>query len=463
MPKTILLADDSVTIQKVVGISFASEDVVLLTVDNGDDAVSRAREARPDLVLADVMMPGRDGYDVCETLKADPELRHVPVLLLSGTFEPYDEERAGRAGADGHITKPFEAQALVDQVNALLARAASPMPASGDAPSDETVLVANPADGDPDGAFDFFDDEMARTAPSPAPSVSTLVDDDDDAAALELEAAVDEDGELVQLPSSSLQPHEARLPGDSQATALFVAPEPSPPLAGEWSRPGWVDEPGDAAPLSVPASEAATVSPPAMASEPASLEAPDAPADYEESFEFGFGEEEAAEARIATPRTESPEAAPFARAPAPQSDLVPDPFDEPAVADLATTDPLPNPPEGPLSKSLEVPPPIPEPMTSRFADPTPPPVPAAAAEVDALVAIPVGGAARPTALSEPIQKQLQETLEKIVWEAFGDVTERIVRDVIERVEAVAWEVIPQMTETLVREELRRLQDDSEES
>ena len=64
MPKTLLLADDSVTIQKVVGISFASEDITLITVDNGDDAIVKAREIRPDMVLADVVMPGKNGYEV---------------------------------------------------------------------------------------------------------------------------------------------------------------------------------------------------------------------------------------------------------------------------------------------------------------------------------------------------------------------------------------------------------------
>src|SRR5512134_3558664 len=156
MPKTILLADDSVTIQKVVGISFANEDVVLLTVDNGDDAVTRAREARPDLVLADIAMPGKDGYQVCEAIKSDPALRHVPVLLLSGTFESFDEARARNVGADGHITKPFEAQALVDRVNDLLARAESARPVGG---NDTTVVVSErpTASGD---AFDFFDEEF---------------------------------------------------------------------------------------------------------------------------------------------------------------------------------------------------------------------------------------------------------------------------------------------------------------
>ena len=95
MPKTLLLADDSVTIQKVVGLSFANEDVSLLTVDNGDDAISQVRAARPDIVLADVVMPGKNGYEVCEAIKSDPAFRHIPVLLLTGTFEALDDERHG--------------------------------------------------------------------------------------------------------------------------------------------------------------------------------------------------------------------------------------------------------------------------------------------------------------------------------------------------------------------------------
>src|ERR1700752_5366945 len=86
MPKSLLLADDSVTIQKVVGISFANEDIDITTVYNGRDAVAKARAIRPDTILADVVMPGMSGYEECETIKADPNLRHVPVLLLTGTF-----------------------------------------------------------------------------------------------------------------------------------------------------------------------------------------------------------------------------------------------------------------------------------------------------------------------------------------------------------------------------------------
>ena len=172
MPKTLLLADDSVTIQKVVGLTFANEDVTLVTVDNGDDAIARAKSMRPDLVLADVVMPGRNGYEVCEAIKTDPSLRHVPVLLLSGTFEAFDDERARRAGADGHITKPFEAQALVETVHRLLAQSASAPPAPA-APAP----VAAAAAGGADAGFDFFDDDLlgeGSQAAQPPAAASSL-------------------------------------------------------------------------------------------------------------------------------------------------------------------------------------------------------------------------------------------------------------------------------------------------
>jgi len=132
MPKTLLLADDSITIQKVVGITFASEDFKVTSVDNGEDAIARARELKPDVILADVVMPRRSGYEVCEAVKADPALRHIPVLLLAGTFEAFDEARARQAKADGHISKPFESGALIAKVKELVGgRPAAGAPAAG--------------------------------------------------------------------------------------------------------------------------------------------------------------------------------------------------------------------------------------------------------------------------------------------------------------------------------------------
>ncbi|NMB75391.1 MAG: response regulator, partial [Myxococcales bacterium] len=138
MAKKLLLADDSITIQRVVGITFANEDFEITTVDNGEDAVLKAKEIGPDIVLADVIMPKLNGYEVCRTIKADALLKNTPVLLLAGTFEAFDENRAREVGADGHITKPFESQALIDRVKQMLSGA----PAAAAAPQPRPAPVA---------------------------------------------------------------------------------------------------------------------------------------------------------------------------------------------------------------------------------------------------------------------------------------------------------------------------------
>lgn len=125
MAKKILLADDSITIQKVISITFASEDYDLIIVGDGDAAIKKAKEEKPDLVMADVAMPGKTGYEVCESLKNDPELGNIPVILLAGTFEPLNKEEAKKVKADDSIIKPFESQELIDKVRELLSKADS--------------------------------------------------------------------------------------------------------------------------------------------------------------------------------------------------------------------------------------------------------------------------------------------------------------------------------------------------
>ncbi len=120
MTRTILLADDSVTIRKVVELTFSDSDIRVEAVESGQEALERLERIQPDLVLADVVMPGPTGYEICERVKGSP--KPVPVLLLSGTFEPFDPERARACGADGHLVKPFESRTLVQRVEALLAR-----------------------------------------------------------------------------------------------------------------------------------------------------------------------------------------------------------------------------------------------------------------------------------------------------------------------------------------------------
>src|SRR5881392_1928986 len=88
MPQTLLLADDSVTIQRVIELTFADEDIKVVAVSDGDQAIARLDAAPPDIVLADIGMPGRNGYDVARYISRSPKLSHIPVVLLTGAFEP---------------------------------------------------------------------------------------------------------------------------------------------------------------------------------------------------------------------------------------------------------------------------------------------------------------------------------------------------------------------------------------
>src|SRR5512134_2893986 len=121
MPHKLLLADDSVTIQRVIELTFADEDVQVIAVGDGAQAIAHVQRDRPDIVLADVGMPERDGYEVAAFIKGSPELAHIPVLLLTGAFEPVDEARARAVGCDGVLVKPFEPQMVISRVRDLLA------------------------------------------------------------------------------------------------------------------------------------------------------------------------------------------------------------------------------------------------------------------------------------------------------------------------------------------------------
>ena len=99
MDHKILLADDSVTVQKIITLTFSDEGVDVIAVNNGDEAIKRLRRLRPALVMADISIPGRNGYEICEFVKAHPEMEDTPVILLVPAFEPFDEERARRIGA----------------------------------------------------------------------------------------------------------------------------------------------------------------------------------------------------------------------------------------------------------------------------------------------------------------------------------------------------------------------------
>jgi CheY-like chemotaxis protein len=118
----LLLADDSVTIQRVIELTFADEDVQVMAVSDGEQAIAAVDQRTPDIVLADVGMPGRDGYEVAQHIKNTPRLAHIPVVLLTGAFEPIDQARAEAVGCDGVLAKPFEPQLVIGRVKELLSR-----------------------------------------------------------------------------------------------------------------------------------------------------------------------------------------------------------------------------------------------------------------------------------------------------------------------------------------------------
>jgi CheY-like chemotaxis protein len=158
VPHTLLLADDSVTIQRVIELTFADEDVRVLAVSDGDQAIAAIDKTPPDIVLADVGMPGRDGYQVAEHIKRTPRLAHIPVVLLTGAFEPIDKARAAAVGCDGVLAKPFEPQLVIGRVKELLARPKNA--SSSDVQPSDLPLTLSPgaaAPADQPAAHDYFD------------------------------------------------------------------------------------------------------------------------------------------------------------------------------------------------------------------------------------------------------------------------------------------------------------------
>lgn len=120
----ILLVDDSPHAQRMGERILSEEGYEVVTVSNTDSALIRLDDVDPDVVLADVVMPGRTGYEICQYLKMSPRHRHVRVILTAGVLETLDEAAAARVEADGTLRKPFEASALIAAVKPLAEAAA---------------------------------------------------------------------------------------------------------------------------------------------------------------------------------------------------------------------------------------------------------------------------------------------------------------------------------------------------
>jgi len=194
--RTVLIADDSPTIQSKAKGILTGEGWEVVTVSNGVAAIKKLSAVKPLVILADVSMPGKDGYEVCEFVKNSPDLRHVPVVLVFSDMEPYDAERGARARADGTIRKksgvrdPFDHEELISTVAKCVAQAeaAAAAPQAVPAPPPEPAIVIEPVDLEPEIAAREVAPEFAALsegvafvepgleevpAPAPAPAPPT--------------------------------------------------------------------------------------------------------------------------------------------------------------------------------------------------------------------------------------------------------------------------------------------------
>jgi CheY-like chemotaxis protein len=257
VPHTLLLADDSVTIQRVIELTFADEDVQVVAVGDGDQAIERLEASPPDIVLADIGMPGKNGYEVAQYMKQSPRLAHIPVLLLTGAFEPVDQARVAEAGCDGVLAKPFEPNLVIDRVRELLARprqagiAAARAPASPPAsdhwpPPSAPQVVSRQAPPKPGADLnDYFDRlDAAFTDLTPAPDLPKLAPVAPPPAAHDLDWFETVDGPAPDLPQTAnvtsppippIPPAPpavpaSQLPSLADAFAALLAAEQSEPL-----------------------------------------------------------------------------------------------------------------------------------------------------------------------------------------------------------------------------------------
>jgi CheY-like chemotaxis protein len=138
----ILIVEDSVTMRKVMEMTFAGEDADLLAVESGELALQQGRDFGPDVAFIDASLPGLDGYEVTRAIKSDPQLAGTSVILMASQHRPLDEARASEVGADDHILKPFDTQEAIDKATELARRAET----LSEAPS---IPVARPASAPP--------------------------------------------------------------------------------------------------------------------------------------------------------------------------------------------------------------------------------------------------------------------------------------------------------------------------
>ncbi len=420
MIKTILLADDSLTIQKVVELTFADTQYNVVSLSSGDELLEKLSELKPELVICDIIMPGRDGYDVCQQIKSNPETLHIPVILLSGTFEPFDRDRALAAGCSEIVTKPFEAKHLVHAVDTLLSPTSEDMAIEA-TPVDS--LVADSTFGAADGGFGADDPEFGT-------QLSTADSDDDPltptASSVDEEDETPDDG--IDFTTSGFADMEA-----ASAAATSEANEASIEALDFESNQDFKAEPLTNDSDAEFADAFSDVPPPfADMAEPEIGNIPASPADP-----FGVTEDmpESAESGLSdTPFGGGPEVDPSAETF--ESEAPPAAFGFDAEI------------EAPGEFAVQSP-------EEAFREPPAPII----TDADTAPVPPMDDEAEPAPVATANQL---ETRDMVVASPLSDedvdrIARRVLELAVDRVEQVAWEVIPDVAEVAVRERIRELE------
>ncbi len=401
MAKTILLADDSVTIQKVVELTFMDEDYQVVATGDGASALEQIPELNPDLVIADVHMPGADGYEVCRRTKAAHP--SIPVLLLVGTFEQFDEQKAAAVQADGHLKKPFDSQDLLSQVESLVGGAG------------EAAEAAEPAAAVPGAEDEIFELDQAP------PMVGDLEPPSLEVPDLEAPPAVETETAAPDFFSTPMPDLDAAPPPAVEVT------ETAPVDLGAFgAEPPAVD-------LEAPTHHVPTVDPEGFEVE--ALEAPSLEAPAIEDFELAEAEPAAEDVSEAATWDSIPVTVGRSAA------------GEPAAEEVAAEEPAFEEPV--VEETIEaVPAAEPEVAAPEVEDE--PAVEAPAAEEPTVAAVASVGAAEPTVAANGSGPLSDEDIERIAQRVAELVGGKALRD-------VAWEVLPDLAEVIIKERIRELE------
>lgn len=401
MPKKLLLAEDSLTIRKVFELALSRSDIAITAVDNGEDAVRLAGEISPDLVVADLTLPGKNGFAVAAELRAMEKTEKIPVLILSGTLVPLDEARFKASGARGVLFKPFESRELLENIERLLRE--------GTAAPESRKPQEAPA---VDERWDFSDvlgeieAETGKPA-APAPAAREGL----------LPGAILPGGARTPPPFNEFDVSIDEIEG----RARDFSAEPPPPASVPKVEHMESDLPGDSPPpvtdLSPALDEVEEIE---EIDHLEDVEVPLPPTD-------AVSTETPASLRILPAAT----AQPVAEEPGPAVDEpVPAP---PSVAEPAVA-------EHPVEESHPAPP------ASLIAPPD-----AGSRPGDAELREFFAGRA-----AEIFRTVASEAVEKVMWEMTDRLAAEFSAKLRESVEAVAWEVIPSTAEALIREEIARI-------